>query len=208
MRAKISGVLTIALLTIGPAWAQSPAAPSQTAQPKATQQQSTQPKTTQQQSTPSKTAPPTSQPAANSKESEMDIRMSCEKFAEDDHIPPAELGAYMAKCMQDLMSDPSEQSGIPPMDEDLATAKPIGVLNSNKVPTTVKPVLPQTGVPAGAAATTTTPTGGTLTIEKIPIPVKSQPTAKKAAVSQGGGAGGEPSRSGETDTNAAAPKPR
>ncbi|MBF0177388.1 MAG: hypothetical protein HQL63_11165 [Magnetococcales bacterium] len=104
MRAKILATLFFGALATGTAWAQPPA------------------------------APPSSPPVSGNAESDMDIRMSCEKFAEDDHIAKVELNAYMARCMQDLKADPSEQAGAPYMDDDLSGAKPVGIITHDKVP--------------------------------------------------------------------------
>ncbi|MBF0137245.1 MAG: hypothetical protein HQL65_13485, partial [Magnetococcales bacterium] len=83
-------------------------------------------------------AQPGNNPSATSgAESEMDIRMSCEKFAEDDHIPTTELSAYMTQCMQDLMSDPGQQGA--PMVDDMATAKPVGTYTGKEPPAQAQP---------------------------------------------------------------------
>ncbi|MBF0152562.1 MAG: hypothetical protein HQL64_02345 [Magnetococcales bacterium] len=128
---------------------------------------------------------PAAQKAPNNKESEMDIRMSCEKFAEDDHIPANEMSAYMTKCMQDLMSDPSEQADVPPMYEDLAASKPSGVITGDKLPALTKPAgggaLTVEKIPVPTKSTT----AGGLTTEKIPIPLKPAAVALPAAAAAG-----------------------
>ncbi len=51
---------------------------------------------------------------------QLDARTICEQYAHEDQINPNQMADYVARCLQDMNSNPDASQMIPPMNEGIA----------------------------------------------------------------------------------------